>query len=86
MTTDDHGGCVTSSLNDIVRVRGQGDRGTTIVGGIAYPRVVAAGVSIWRFRSGHRRLPAMMNNGDSGTIDGGQLKAAFDRGNGRQWR
>jgi hypothetical protein len=45
-----------------------------IVGGIAYPRVIAAGVSIWRFSSGHRRLPAMMNDGDSGTIDGGAIK------------
>jgi hypothetical protein len=41
MTTAD-----TSSLNEVVRVQGQGDRGTTIVGGIAYPRVVAAGVSV----------------------------------------
>jgi hypothetical protein len=46
MTTDDHDGRVTSSLNDVVRVRGQGDRGTTIVGGIAYPHVVAAGISV----------------------------------------
>ena len=42
MTTDDHGGCDTSSLNDVVRVRGQGDRGTTIVGGITYPITMAA--------------------------------------------
>jgi hypothetical protein len=74
MTTDDHGGRVISSLNDVARIRGQGDRGTMIVGGIAYPRVIAAGVSIWRFSSGHRRLPAMMNDGDSGTIDGGAIK------------
>jgi hypothetical protein len=74
MTTDDHGGRVTSSLNDVARIRGQGDQGTMIVGGITYPRVVAAGVSIWRFRSGHRRLPVMMNDGDSGTIDGGAIK------------
>jgi hypothetical protein len=46
MTTDDHGGRDTSSLNDVVRVRGKGDRGTTIVGGITYPCVVAAGVSV----------------------------------------
>jgi hypothetical protein len=41
MTTDDHGGRDTSSLNDVVRVRGQGDQGT-----IAYPCVVAAGISV----------------------------------------
>jgi hypothetical protein len=50
-----------------------------IVGGIAYPHVVAAGVSVCRFDGGrfhsvHRRLPAMMNDGDSGTIDGGAIK------------
>jgi len=45
---DDHGGPDTSSLNlnGIVRVRGQEDQGTKIVGGITYPRVVAAGVSV----------------------------------------
>jgi hypothetical protein len=53
MTTDDHGGRDTSSLSDVVRVRGQGDRGTTILGGIAYPRVLtlagfAAGVGVCR--------------------------------------
>ena len=46
MRTNDHRGCDTSSLNDVVCIRGQGDRGTTIVRGIAYPCVVAAGVSI----------------------------------------
>ena len=46
MTTDDHGGRDTSSLSDVVRIRGQGDRGRTIVGGITYPRVVVAGVSV----------------------------------------
>jgi len=44
--TDDHGGRDTPSLNNVVRVQGQGDRGTMIVGGIAYPRVVAAGVNV----------------------------------------
>ena len=34
MTTDDHGGRVTSSLNDVVRIQGQGDQGTMIIGGI----------------------------------------------------
>jgi len=42
MTTDDHGGRDTSSLNDVVRIRGQGDRGTTIVGGITYLIATAA--------------------------------------------
>ena len=42
MTTDDHGGRVMLSLNDIVRIGGQGDRCTMIIGGIAYPCVVAA--------------------------------------------
>jgi len=27
-----------------------------------------------RFHSGRRRLPAMMNDGDGGTIDGGVIK------------
>ena len=70
--TNDHGGRDTSSLNDIVRVRGQGDQGTTITGGIIYPRVVAAGVS--GFSSGRRHLPAMTNDGNGGTIDGGAIK------------
>ena len=73
--TNDHGGCDTSSLNDIVRVRGQGDQGTTIAGGIVYPRVVAAGVS--GFSSGRRHLPAMMNDGNGGTIDGGAIKGGI---------
>jgi hypothetical protein len=58
--TNDHGGRDMPSLNVIVRVQRQGYRGTTIVGGIAYPRVVvagvrvlmvagfAAGISVWR--------------------------------------
>jgi len=76
MTTNDHGGCDTSSLSDVARVRGQGYQGTTIIGGITYPRVVVAGISIWRWRfcSGHRRLLAMMNDGDGGTIEGGAFK------------
>jgi len=45
--TDDHGGRDTSSLSDVVRIQGQRDQGTMIVGGIAYPRVVVAGVSVW---------------------------------------
>ena len=45
MTTDDHGERDTSSLSDIVSVRGQGDRGTTIVGGITYPIAMAAAMT-----------------------------------------
>ena len=74
--TNDHGGRDTSSLNDIVRVRGQGDQGTTITGGIIYPRVVAAGVS--GFSSGRRHLPAMMNDATAAQLMAVQLKAAFE--------
>jgi len=45
MTTDDHGVCDTLSLNDVVRIQGQGDRGTTIVGGITYPIVTTAAMT-----------------------------------------
>jgi len=48
--TDDHGGRDTLSLSDVVRVRGQGDQGTIIIGGIAYPHVVVAGISVWRWQ------------------------------------
>jgi hypothetical protein len=48
--TDDHGRRDTSSLSDVAHVRGQGDQGTKIVGGIAYPRVVVAGISIWQWQ------------------------------------
>jgi len=51
MTTDDHSGRDTSSLSDVVRVRGQGDQGTTIVEGITYPHFVVVGVSIWRWQA-----------------------------------
>ncbi len=50
----DQGGRDTSSLSDVVCIRGQGDQGTTIVGGIAYPRVVVAGVSVWRWQVSHK--------------------------------
>ena len=74
--TNDHGGHDTLSLSDVVCVRGQGYQGTMIIGGITYPRVVVAGISIWwwRFCSGHWRLPAMMNDGNGGTIEGGAIK------------
>ena len=52
--TNDHDGCDTSSLNNVIHVQGQGDRGTMIVGGIAHPRVVVAGVSVWRWQVSHR--------------------------------
>jgi len=45
MTTDDHGGRDTSSLNDVVRVQGQGDRGTTIIRGITYSIAMAAAMT-----------------------------------------
>jgi len=76
MTTDDYGGRDTTCLSDVVRVRGQGDQGTTIVGGITYP-VSYLQESVFgggRFHSGRRRLPAMMNDGDGGKIDGGAIK------------
>ena len=53
MTTNDHGGRDTSSLSDDVHVQGQGDQGTTIV---AYPRVVVAGISVWRWQVLQRAL------------------------------
>ena len=45
MTTNDHGGRDTLSLNDGVRVQGQGDRGTTIIRGITYSIAMAAAMT-----------------------------------------
>ena len=46
MMSDDHGERDTSSLSNIFHVQNQGDRGTTIVVGITYPRVIVAGISV----------------------------------------
>ena len=52
--TDDHSGRDTLSLSNFVHVQGQGDQGTMIIGGIAYPRVIVAGISVWRWQVSQR--------------------------------